>query len=451
MAQRKYKNKEERWLQKPRNAKSRTPLSATKAIAQGKKVRATLKCRPNKCKVISYGGGVDSFTMLLTALKRREKPDAVVFVDVSDGGPTWKKIDPGEWPGTYQHIREVVMPLLKKHGIHFRWLTHRDYAIRGGTPGEARSLFQWFKERGQIPIVKKDKRNCTIVAKVERFESWLDDHFPGERVQVWIGFDAAEQDRIEKDPNVGSIRPGISRRVNRFPLMAEDLCRCRSVDLIRKTGHPVPRKSACVFCGMGTRKDFQNLFTELPGEAKQIVELERAKGKTGQGMELSIKGYSTYYKVDGKRITDKGAREYGYDSPPKLWKAAEQVGRDPTVRRLRHRGKFLRVKRVPDPTPLPEYIKQPDRSRQKICIVCGQEAATKETACSYLEDPPPTGKKGKSLTVIQATDLTRPKPKPRPKPRPVREPLLPVAATRRKPGEIITAEELLRRALAKLR
>ena len=430
-----YASKEERWRKKPRSRH----LPAAKAIELGAKTRRTLKCKPNQCQVLSYGGGVDSFTMLLTAIKRGEKPDAVVFVDVADGGPTWESKDPGEWPGTYRHLREVVMPLLKRHGIHFRWLTYRDYAIRGGTPGEARSLFRWFKERGQIPIVKGGAagatRNCTIIAKVERFEEWLDDHFPGEKVQVWIGFDAEEEDRVKNDPNKGSVRAGIARRINRFPLMEDDLCRCRAVDLIRKAGQAVPRKSACTFCGFGTRKDFQTLKAELPKEFQKVVELERAKEVTGQGMKLSIKGYSTEYQIAGKRITNTGARLYGYDTPAKLWKASSPTG-DPTVRKL---GR-LTVKRVGRPTMLPEFVKQPERDRPvETCSVCGDPRAPKATACSDLEKPPPRGKK---LSVITAADLTKPK-----KPK-VRAPTPPMAARkRRKRGDVITADELIAEAL----
>jgi hypothetical protein len=74
--------------------------------------------------------------------------------------------------------------------------------------------------------------------------------------------------------------------------------------------------------------------------------------------------------------------------------------------------------------------------------VCGEPAATKETACGFLEDPPPRGKK---LQVITEAALTGKKPKAKPKPRPKPQP------RKRKPGEPLTADELVAEALRKLR
>lgn len=197
---------------------------------------------PKRPRVLSYGGGLDSFAMLLGAVQRGDKPDACVFCDVSNG------IDPGEWPGTYKHIREVAMPLCAREGIEFVWMNTTDYPVR-----DAPSLFGWLKARGQIPV-SGPNRICTIVAKVERFERWMDDRFPDQLVEVWVGFEAGEEKRAASDPNAGKprkLRPGRARRVNRFPLMEWGLCRCRAEQLVRVAGYPVPRKSACSFCLAG--------------------------------------------------------------------------------------------------------------------------------------------------------------------------------------------------------
>jgi hypothetical protein len=51
-------------------------------------------------RVLSYGAGLDSFALLVEALRRGERPDVVAFVDVAD--PAHE--DPGEWPSTYRHL-----------------------------------------------------------------------------------------------------------------------------------------------------------------------------------------------------------------------------------------------------------------------------------------------------------------------------------------------------------
>jgi hypothetical protein len=315
-------------------------------------------------RVISYGGGLDSFAMLLGAIERGIRIDVCVFIDT--GHPD----DPSEWPSTYRHVNDVVRPLCAKHGIEFVQLDHTNYPLRAGTDGEARSLFAWLKARKQIPVGGPD-RVCTVVAKVERFEAWMDARYPGREVEVWIGFDAVERSRAEKDPNAGEPRKATglrlrstttgskrqqraavlrnsfawtralayamshASRLNHFPLIEWDLCRCRCETMVRESGHPVPRKSACVFCPYASRGDWQRFAVELPEQFAQVVELEASKPPTVENnLKLSIMDFR-----DGKASM------------------------------------------------LPDYIAKPYTRKIIPCVVCGAaQRATKATSCSYLDD-----------------------------------------------------------------
>lgn len=301
-----------------------------------------LDLAPRRPRVLSYGGGADSFAVLLGAVERGEAPDAVAFVDVSNGSPAADPTDPGEWAGTYRHIREVVMPLCAKLGIRFEWIDSVRYPVR-----DAASLFAWMWQRGQIPVAGPN-RLCTTIAKVERFERWLTDTFGAREVEVWIGFEAGEEGRAEKDPNAGGRRkgkPGEARRVNRFPLIEWGWCRCRAVAAIRRAGHPVPRKSACKFCPYASLTDWQTFEREDPADFARVVELEARKPPTSKGNKLSIMAYRTH--------------------------------RDRVTREI------LRV----EAPPLTEYVKRKPRAPRKACGVCGATTrATKATGCGYLED-----------------------------------------------------------------
>lgn len=242
--------------------------------------------------ILSYGGGLDSFAMLLEAIRRGERPDLVVFVDVGDGSQHRDGADPGEWPATYRHLREEVVPLCERERIEFLWLSSAEYPVR-----DARSLFAWMKARRQIPVAGPN-RICTIVAKVERFEAWMRARFGAQQVEVWIGFDAAETGRVDKDPNAG--KPSAMRR-NRFLLIDWGLCRCRCEDMVRAAGYQPPQKSACVFCPYATRGDFQQLAQTLPRTFAEVVELERAKPPTSNGAKLSIKNFRTIIAADGTK------------------------------------------------------------------------------------------------------------------------------------------------------
>lgn len=283
-------------------------------------------------RVLSYGGGLDSFAMLVRALELGERPDVVCFVDVGDGTRELDGHDPGEWPSTYRHMREVVIPLCERNGIDFEWLSSERYPVRN-----ARSLFAWLAARKQIPVAGPN-RICTVIAKVERFEAWLADAFPGERVEVWVGFEAGEEARAAKDPNAGKS----TQRANRFPLIEWGLCRCQCEQLVRERGYAVPRKSACVFCPYATRGDFQRLAVELPETFEKVAQLEDVKPPTKNGAKLSIKNFRTVKNPDGSK-------------------------------------RYI-------PTMLRDYVRGTYRKPVEACGVCGRaQRATKATGCTYLE------------------------------------------------------------------
>lgn len=302
-------------------------------------------------KVLSLGGGLDSWAMLLDAEARGELPDVVAFVDVGD--PDDRDGQPGEWDGTYRHVEEVVRPWCAARGIEFVEISARTgYLVR-----DARSLFQWLWDRGQIPVAGPN-RICTRIAKVERFEAWLDQRFPGQAVECWIGFDASEQARVDKDPNIGKPRGPThlgklpqwwrwtralayamthARRVNRFPLIERGLCRCRCEALARASGYPVPRKSSCQYCPYSTRGDWQRFAVERPEHFARVVEMEDRKPPTTKnGRKLSIMAYSS----------------------------KKQIG-----------------------TPLPVFVRGSYTAKVVPCKVCGaRQRATKASGCDYLAE-----------------------------------------------------------------
>lgn len=273
-------------------------------------------------RILSSGGGLDSFAMLLGALDRGERPDAVVFADVGSCGEEGRD---GEWPSTYRHLREVVIPLCARESIPFTWLGTDRYPIRG-----MESLLAYFEAKSIMPT--RMSRLCTSAAKVERIQAWMGAELPPGPKEVWIGFEANEADRAAKDPH--ATKASRDGRRNRFPLIEWGLCRCRCEALVRAKGYPVPRKSACMFCPFATRGDFQTLARELPDVFERVAAMEAGANRTRSG----------------KRIT------FGY------------VKGDET-----------------DPS-LPEWIAKPYRPRPKPCRVCGApERVRKEAGCEFKE------------------------------------------------------------------
>ena len=61
-------------------------------------------------KVLSYGGGLDSFAMLVKAIELGEIPDVCAFIDVGDGSQLTDGKDPvrERWVGRYFRGQEYV-------------------------------------------------------------------------------------------------------------------------------------------------------------------------------------------------------------------------------------------------------------------------------------------------------------------------------------------------------
>ena len=229
-------------------------------------------------RILSTGGGLDSFAMLVGAIDRGEIPDLAIFADT--GSP---RGDDGEWPATYRHLRDYTMRLCEERGIEFVWIMTDDYPIRG-----RESLLAYFEATKTIPT--RMSRMCTMAAKVERIDNWIKDHLAGEKLEIWIGFEAGEEQRAAKDPHASKSCGDGLWRTNRFPLMEWGYCRCRCEVLVRRAGFPVPRKSACIYCPFSRRGDFITLSQEQPDAFQRISEWESVSGVTKAGRKLFIVG-----------------------------------------------------------------------------------------------------------------------------------------------------------------
>jgi hypothetical protein len=296
----------------------------------GKRARAAFaKTDPDVvARVLSYGGGLDSWATLVTATALGHAPDAVVFCDVGD--PCHQ--DPGEWPSTYSHIEEVVKPFCAEHGIEFVTVTGDDYPVRG-----ERSLWAYLERLRSFP--GHQSKMCTVASKVDRFGRWADDRYPDQKVEVWVGYEANEMSRVknaahgkyaERKP-----RAGKAQRVNRYPLVEWKFCRCRCEKVARAVELPVPRKSACVFCSGGSRGDFITLSRDLPDTFEKVADHELGCKLTSNGSKLA------YFRKDGENVY-----------------LREAVGAD---------------------------VFKPYKAQKKPCDVCGRKVrATKAAGCDWL-------------------------------------------------------------------
>jgi len=300
-----------------------------------------------RVKVLSAGGGLDSWAMWLRAKARGELPDLVIFADVGD--PEGKH--PAEWPSTYQHLREVFRPDVEAQGVEFKWLTAEDIPVRSHRksckscgeqhPEGFDSLYAYLRHMRNLPT--GSSKMCTSAGKVERIGQWVEDRYPDvDEIEMWIGYGAEETGRLKKN----RYAQGQGRRVNRYPLIEEKLCREKELVIAMASGHPVPRKSACVYCPMSSRGDFLTLLKEQPKMFQMTLDMEENSKLT---------------EARRKRLRYSGTGEH----MPNLLEWVTNTGRyefTPTGRRTK------------------PYISSRDK---EDCPCCGNKKASKATGSDY--------------------------------------------------------------------
>ena len=206
--------------------------------------------------VLSFGGGVDSTTMLSMHLYRdraakwlgvtREEIDrhlpqfsACVFSDTGS-----------EYPWTYENIA-MAKRFCEIHGITFKQVSRGDYY------NDDKSLFEFLTRLGSVPVLPGASHTCSLKFKIEPLRRWAEEAFGNEPYTWSIGFAAGEGYR--KD--TFDTREMKNTYQTHFPLMDEALAMTRE-DNIRWLEHikwpydsskyDLPRngvqKSACAWC-----------------------------------------------------------------------------------------------------------------------------------------------------------------------------------------------------------
>ncbi len=197
--------------------------------------------------VVSYGGGVQSTSLLVLAARREIPYRTFLFANVGDDS---------EDPATLDYVSRVALPYARAHGItvHVLDRTTRD--------GQVETLWGRLMRRGSrslpIPVRMSNgapgTRSCTTDFKIRVIGRWLRRN----------GATAARPARV----GVGISLDEISRASNRrsepyeriaYPLLDLGLRRSDCQSLIAGAGLEVPPKSACWFCPLKSMASWAEL------------------------------------------------------------------------------------------------------------------------------------------------------------------------------------------------
>ena len=201
--------------------------------------------------VLSYGGGVQTFGMLLMVKNGiLPKPDFLIFSDTM-----------AEYPETYDHIEKYAKPICEELAIPFF------------TVFEEGGIIEGYSKSNSIPLA--GFRSCTMKYKVDpirkKLREYLGDNKKNGKVSihVWIGISTDESKRaIPKNQQ----KP--KWILNTYPFLNLDMSRNQIIQYIEKSNYPLPRKSGCFICPYGGLKSFVDLKLNYPELNKIAIGME---------------------------------------------------------------------------------------------------------------------------------------------------------------------------------
>jgi len=190
--------------------------------------------------VASYGGGTNSTAMLIGMAERGEQVNLILFADTG-----------GEKPHTYEYLNTFSAWLLA-HGMPGIVIVKAPNV----------TLEEDVLKRKTLPSIAFGFKTCSQRFKRQPVEKYIRGLGIKEYVQL-IGFDADEPQRAKPYPG------------NRYPLIEWGWGRDECVEAIKRTGLPLPGKSACFFCPSSKKQEIIELKLRYPDLAVRAVAMEK--------------------------------------------------------------------------------------------------------------------------------------------------------------------------------
>ena len=213
--------------------------------------------------VVGYGGGTDSTAMLIGLWRHHVPVDLILFAD------------PGaEQPHTYAYL-DTMSRWLEDHGmppITRVWYTENN--------GQRLTLEQECLRSGTLPSIAYGYKKCSLKHKVapqekfcRHYQPCIDAWAKGEKVIKFIGYDAGEEQRMNK-ALVHDLQDKKYRK--EYPLMEWGWSRNDCIQAIQNAGLPLPGKSSCFFCPSMKQWEIRTLYHRYPDLLRRALAIEDA-------------------------------------------------------------------------------------------------------------------------------------------------------------------------------
>jgi hypothetical protein len=241
--------------------------------------------------IVSFGGGVNSTAMIIGMHQKKMPIDLIVFADTG-----------GERPNTYAFI-ETFSNWLSENGLPRIAIVQKNYH------GLPYTLERFCLDNKKFPGVAYGIGQCAVQFKMEPVELFCNNNEQckaawkrGEKVGRYVGYDAGEQRRINKNIDKYAVD---KKYHHNFPLVEWGWARDECVAAIKSAGLPLPGKSSCFFCPNNKKDVIQNIWEENRDLFDRAIAIERNAGKTrrdgspssiiGLGREWSWEEYRKAY------------------------------------------------------------------------------------------------------------------------------------------------------------
>ena len=230
-------------------------------------------------RVVNYGGGTNSTALMILAAQEGVEIDVIPFADTGS-----------EMPHTYEYV-SMFSDWLVARGLPaitvVRWIRKE-----GEDKGKFVALHESCERLKTLPSRAFGFSGCTVKWKQQPIDSFLEAHplcaeafSRGEKVERWIGFDADEPARAQRQElkNITDTRWSW-----KAPLYERKIGRAECEGIITRAGLDLPGKSACWMCPSSKKHEIVQLrrrYPELAARALQIeanADLKSIKGLGGR-------------------------------------------------------------------------------------------------------------------------------------------------------------------------
>lgn len=196
--------------------------------------------------VLSYGGGLNSTTLLVYLVKNNRPLDCVLFADTGD-----------EFEHTYATVAYYKEWLhQQKPGIIFE-IVQSHYN---------KSLYQYCWDKKIVP--SRMTRDCTDKFKIQPMRRFLLKQW-GKKNQFvrYIGIDYSEAHRIRNATR--------KNEINVYPLVEAKIGRYDCKKLLKSYGLPIPEKSGCWYCPFTSKQTWKTMSMHDPTRFDKAIAFEQ--------------------------------------------------------------------------------------------------------------------------------------------------------------------------------